>query len=585
MTRSFFALASPALVASLVLASTSGCARLADEAAPGSPIPEATPPRQQQAVGPGALPSWFQFLPRGQAQQWVYKGLAQEIRLHGWTLFAALNQPVAYPSFNYVAPVWQTWPTTSQLFPYAGGTLCPDGTPLPPGPVGRPITVADAAVGLNARNLANAETLEGLGDDADQINLPGPAYLVPPDVLKRYPQCVIEVEVDGERTYQLIDGTRFQSNGDSMLANVVYDPVAADRVRQWASASFLDSKLPSLGAPPVALEMPENSVVLKPMQWPVKGGQGNYTALPVWAAEVTPAQMWFRRGQYAGFEIRSTDPNSPLWANAVAVTAGVGAGPQAVTFPAKGYVTFNGTGLSNTYPWPQAVSVEDFYHREYTSGDLLVLESADPCDRALLDASAFWTYGRRFEPGDYLVTVAMHIMTKEQPDWTFQSVWWSPQATSPPNRFAKFRPTRIPAEGPAAVGPWNHYVMESTWGMKQSGGPSGYGYPPNAGTGLWPVAMNPYIELAAHHPIATNCMNCHHRAAWPNARVRKNPQHPHDRQASYLASARPGPIEPYPLNDPALFAGLVTVDSMWAVSDRACYTRTGDDDAEGDPMR
>lgn len=568
MARAYIALTS------MVLALSLGCTRLADEGSPVSAASAATH-APSDSTGPTPLPSWFNFVSAHQAQTWVQKRDSSSIRQHGWTLFAALNQPAVYPSFNLVLPIWQTWPTTSQLFPYAGGTRCPDGTPVCPCPEelgGEPGT--EAAVGLNARNFANAEALEGLGDDADQINLPGPSYTLPEEVARLYPDCVLNG--------QLIDGTRFQSNGDVMIANVVYNPTAADRIRQWTSASFLDGLLPSKTSPPKILTMPTNSIVLKPMQWPVQGGEGKYTALPVWP-DLTSKQMWHYRGQYAGFEIQKTDPDFPLWADAVAVTAGtVGTTPQTVTFPTQGYVEFKGQELSNTYRSAKVVSVGDFYHREYTWGELNWMA---PCDRALLDASAIWAYGRRFQRGDYLITVAMHIMTKEQPDWTFQSVWWSPEATYPANHFAKLRPDRIPASGPEARGPWDHYVMTSTWGMKQQdNGPSGHGYPPDQGNGLWPVAMNPYIELAAHHPIATNCMNCHHRAAWPNSRVRNNPAHPHDRQASYLATAHPGPIEPYPLNDSELFAGLVTLDSMWAVSDRACYSPTGDEE-EAPPAR
>ncbi len=547
-----------------------GCAQTREEPPPPPPV---------QPAAAAALPSWFQFLPPGQAETWVSNRPddTENIRAHGWTLWAALNQPAADGR-----PIWQTWDTSSQIYPYAGGTLCPDGSPVLLGD-DQALAAADpdVAVGLNATNFANAETLE-LGDDQDQINLPGPAYALPEEVRKAYPLCVLGG--------QLIDGSRFQSNGDVMVANVVYNPIAADWLRgsDWLSAAFLDSQLPPQPTDPPPsppFQMPANSIVLKPQQWPVQGGQDSYTALPVWA-NMTPEQEEHFAGQYAGYEIQVISDDFPLWAKAVAITGGTfeaGATREVKILDPK-YVSFDGQTFPNVYPDSAVVSVADFYNHRYSQAELDAMMAENPCDRALLDASAFWAFGRAFQAGDYLVTIAMHMMTKEQPSWTFQSVWWTDQPDD--QRFAKFRPAQIPPTGTPAEGPWDHYVMASTWGMTQLANQDN-SYPPpppplEADT-LWPVAFNTYIELAAHHPIATNCINCHHRAAWPNARVKKNPlaRFP-DRAASYLVSDDPGALDKYAM-DNALFNGLVTLDAMWALSDRACYPETpGEPDAAGE---
>ena len=88
-----------------------------------------------------------------------------------------------------------------------------------------------------------------------------------------------------------------------------------------------------------------------------------------------------------------------------------------------------------------------------------------------------------------------------------------------------------------------------------------------------PVAYNPYIELAASHPITTNCMNCHHRAAWPPLAALGKPDQ--GRTSSYLQDTPPNPnaleqFQTYPSTSP-IFNGLVTLDTMWGVSDRAGY--------------
>jgi hypothetical protein len=134
----------------------------------------------------------------------------------------------------------------------------------------------------------------------------------------------------------------------------------------------------------------------------------------------------------------------------------------------------------------------------------------------------------------------MHIMTKEQPAWTFQSVWWNDSPGI--NPYAADRPDLSPVSAP---GPWRNYLMAAT-----------YGIPASSGSSQWPVAFNPYIELAADHPIKTNCMNCHHRAAWPAS------------STEYEAPGGPSALDIFALNN-AVLNGKIGVDALWSISDRA----------------
>jgi hypothetical protein len=146
------------------------------------------------------------------------------------------------------------------------------------------------------------------------------------------------------------------------------------------------------------------------------------------------------------------------------------------------------------------------------------------------------------------VLIAMHIMTKEQPSWTFQSVYWSDHPNEGPN--AANRPII-----PGATGPWRNYLMASTYGIPE---PSGGGRPPVGG-----VHYNPYIELAAGHPVATNCMNCHMRGAFlPTGSPGL---------ATYLTTANtddPGPIGILNQRNP-IFQNLVMTDFQWSLPFRA----------------
>jgi hypothetical protein len=229
--------------------------------------------------------------------------------------------------------------------------------------------------------------------------------------------------------------------------------------------------------------------------------------------------------------------------------------------------TYSGTSQI-TPPLLQAVSVDRFYHHQYTQPEL---DAMSPCDRAILDASAFWAFNRAFAADDSLVLVAMHIMTKEQPASTFQSAWWHPDALAcqaPSHaglRYCSSRPTNL------ADPTFANYMITTTYGATQIRGKGNYYAPPGTKAPVWPVAYNPYIELAAAHPITTNCMNCHHRAAWPPRLELNKPDD--GRASSYLqanATTTPNALEVFGMQD-AVLNGLVTLDSMWAISDRAGY--------------
>jgi hypothetical protein len=468
----------------------------------------------QVCVSPAPIPAGFDYPQQaGTIEKWVATRDEARARSHGWYLWAALNTPGSGD------PVWRSWCTSTQAF--AGNTPTPS-----PSASAAPI-VAEDGTQLVGGMLAGPPTLpmrqRKMLNGADPINFPvAPQYPLPAEVVKRYSktQCI----QGSGASMSLVDGPSFENNGDIMVAGVTYNQAAFDWIRSKGlyQTATLQAMLPKGSGTTQIPAMPPQSIVLKPMMWPVpKGGFG---ALPVWDDQKSDG------GQYAGYEIQK------MWPRAVAVTTT----PQALVIPASVTflhgVTMNGAPLGpNTYQKPQVVGTDQFYHYRPD------ISTMDACDRAILDASAYWAYGRMFQPGDELVLVAMHIITKEQGAWTFQSVWWHDRPDQGP--YAANRPNIPPSQAP---GPWRHYLMTST-----------YGIPAVPGGKTWPVAYNPYIELAADHPIQTNCMNCHHRAAAPNAK------------SSYLAKgpSNPGALDIFEQTNP-IFNGLLQVDSMWAISDR-----------------
>ncbi|MCA1614099.1 MAG: hypothetical protein LC800_08095, partial [Acidobacteria bacterium] len=408
----------------------------------------------------------------------------------------------------------RTWCTSTQAF-----------APPTPQMMAEAEQAANPPHSINARRRANAST-----DGPEPINFKNPPYYpIPQAVGNKYPKCVGAPDPQtGEQ--QLIDGQTFQNNGDVMVAGVTYNDAAYNWIRDknLYRATTLDGEVPSGKGHAAMPEMPPGSIVLKPMLWPVQAE--GYTALPLW--DNPPSGDG---GKYAGFEVQGK------WPRAVAVTPKPQRGVRRKTVKYLYGVYVDDTKPlrlmgPRTYLLAEVVPVDQFYSIKPD------LSGLGDCDKAILDASAYWAYKREFRQGDHLIVIAMHVMTKEQPDWTFQSVWWHDKPNFGP--YAKDRPN-IPAG--KAPGPWRHYLMTSTYGNTTAPG----------GRKL-PVAYNPYIELAADHPVKTNCMNCHHRAAWPH------------KLSSYLAT---GPNAPDALDkfkmDNRIFDGLLTLDSMWAISDRA----------------
>lgn len=482
---------------------------------------------------------------------WVSSRSGDRMRRHAYCVFAGLNQP-AQSSW----PVWRTWGTSTQAFPLQYNpwrASAADGSLL--------ASQTNSTAPLNQmRSHATGQTGPG------GITNNGPAYPIPSQVASNYPQCVLQ-------NGTLRDGEVFQNNGDIMVAAVSYNRAALQNILGTGlyNAAALDSGLPPQSSSPsngIPL-FPSSSIVLKVMLWPVSGGGSTWsavTALPVWNWDANkpggPSD-----GQYAGYEMQN------FWTNAVAISSAPVSGPGRIQRVQFLYNVFQYDGKTplgpNTYDAP-VVGLDRFYSRKYSAADLAALS---PCDRAILDASAYWTYKSAFQAGDSLALIAMHIMTKEQSDWTFQSAWWHPDARDcvANNRFCSGRPASVPGGDTT----WKNYMMTTTYGMLQQPGNSNYYAPPNTKSPpqVWPVAYNPYIELAATHPITTNCMNCHHRAAWPP----DNPQQKPDRgrSSAYLqsspASPNPNPLESFQTNN-GIFNGLLTVDAMWAVSDRAGYS-------------
>jgi hypothetical protein len=488
---------------------------------------------------------------------WVSARSGNRQRLHAWCVFAGLNQ-------GWPAPTWRKWGTSTDAFPYQynpwlGTDASGNATAL---------RLAAHQAPINQKRSKGGDTVGG----NDAIVNPAPVYGVNQAIVDNpsYKQCL--QPIPGTSLYSLKDGENFQSNGDILIAAVSYNQAALNNIKSsgLANAVTLNGLLPAQASSPSTSisAFPSTAMVLKVMLWPVDGGGSTWTAvtaLPVWDWDANPPGS-AADGQYAGYEMQQ------FWTRAVAISSGPVSGstnPQRVQFL---YGVLDPTGTKsigpNTYNNGMVVGLDRFYSKKYSDADLAALSN---CDRAIIDASSYWTFNRAFRAGDSLALVAMHIMTKEQSDWTFQSAWWHPDALacSGGGRYCGDRPASVPGGDTR----WQNYMITTTYGQtQQASNPNSYKPASTVGP-VWPVAYNPYIELAASHPITTNCMNCHHRAAWPPLASQNKPDM--GRTSSYLQASpvNPNALESFVTSN-SIFNGLTTVDSMWAVSDRAGYPTT-----------
>lgn len=409
----------------------------------------------------------------------VQKRDVAAVREHAWKLFAGINQPAADG-----LPVWWTWPTETQVF---------EGKKKP-------------LLGIG-RSQAGGEACATSGPHIEYCS---PVYDIPQQTIKRYGTAISRPDFTG--------GRHFQFNGDILIVTESFSPAGAEAIAKlgYDRASALD-KYRQSGSKNLD-GLPDTYIVTKHMFWPVKAD--GYSALPVW--DGLPEKDWNR---YNGYE---------FWNRFVAIDPSGSEGKKVAVSFLYGVKGHDKKKLPTKTVTAETVSIKRFFHYRVSQP---VWDALNDNDRAIIDAASRWAHGRAFEIGDYLVSVAMHVNTREIPSWTLQSAWWSDRPDSGPESLN--RPQLAHSKGP-----WRQYLITAS-----------YGIPTAENSDMLPVSYNPYIELAASHPVGTNCRNCHLRAAWPR------------NQASYLAADGPGPLANISESD-AIFDGLMLTDFQWIIADR-----------------
>lgn len=538
------------------------------------------------------------------------------VRAHGWHLWAAIWTPAAIDKFTNDAakqvtnvggttgcwlndaascsgyyPIWMTWPNTGNRIAPASGTLKAKSAAKSGAAQVKPLgAVTPGSAGATAANgdpdPSQVETVNTIGDT--------PVYNLPPLVLVK--RCGISLEnatawlKDKQWTAignacdragqegmfcagQICDGTAFVNEGNVMIATESLELSNYENIIRTLDAAELTKRYtewrePNPQPPTISRDIDSRYIATKHMFWPVKGcrpgaAEGSpgcrvrYGALPPWIPGFFKDKSYATNAEYLGYE---------RWKQVVAIdtclpigTASCASADSATLQLAHVSSTGNRAFPPITTQKPSAYPATDFQHIQISKE--VLDQYFTPADRALLDQAMIWAYGDKsngFEPGDFLVSVAMHVTTKEIDSWAFQSVWWSPRtdtlgdcAVTLYNNCFGQSPTYGATLGPDSDTPtstsglqprdilaiddgtknknWRkYYLLTDEYGIRYQidGQPSKIGdyfagTPPKwaqtdpAGRALpyLPVSQNVYIEPVIH-PIGTNCRNCHSRAGF-----------------------------------------------------------------------
>ena len=236
------------------------------------------------------------------------------------------------------------------------------------------------------------------------------------------------------------------------------------------------------------------AISLKPVYQVVNGPKhhGGLTVLPYWLGDLSSGPS------------NSNNPANPTfgtWNQCVVVYT-------TPTAPTSQIVQT----CANGKPASGFVSVKEFFNFPLTADEAKSVCATQPDVQPC-----------QVKAGDFAILVAMHMTTRENSNWTWQTFWWNYNQPFPYGA----PPATIPK-------PFKNYAMCSAYSMTNN--------PPNSLSGQNVLCYNPYLETGLPGVVGTqsNCMSCHNTAAYGN-----NPNNP---PVTNTAFVQPTPNYPSFLN-------------------------------------
>ncbi|MCW9708417.1 hypothetical protein [Fodinibius salsisoli] len=174
------------------------------------------------------------------------------------------------------------------------------------------------------------------------------------------------------------------------------------------------------------------------------------------------------------------------------------------------------------------------------------------------------------KPGDVVILVGMHVTTKENKRWTWQTFWWAPDANKPLAPSSKTIADQRPMDALSRAA--SHYAMSTAYymvnpqepysGENVTGTPN-YAFNPYLESGFGPNVFNDKISvintsagnsISTSAGVRTNCMSCH-------AMATINP----DSLGSGSNSGTPYVGDSYVSLSDTIFEGQLKLDFAWSI--------------------
>lgn len=291
------------------------------------------------------------------------------------------------------------------------------------------------------------------------------------------------------------------------VASVRYNSEAAAHIRRYryndsTVLRALNDSFPS--STPVGerniVPFPRSAAVVKAAYWMIK--REGLTMMPYWAGPRASTN--------------SAEPSPDTWTQWVAVDP---TGRQA-----GDTISVTRDGRSHRVA---VVGLDSFYSFPLDSAEVAAIKLVLQGNQALaIDVDGALSPDS-VVAGDHVALVAMHVVTKEIRPWTWQTFWWTPDPARDP----------LANDAPGSVaGPFRYFAMSAAYYAVVPRGPA---------AGREHVSFNPYLETEMPMGVRSNCMSCHHTAAWPT------------NEYVFTGKVRP--------DDSRLFAGKLKLDFLWSI--------------------
>jgi hypothetical protein len=188
------------------------------------------------------------------------------------------------------------------------------------------------------------------------------------------------------------------------------------------------------------------------------------------------------------------------------------------------------------YPDHATVPLDCFYYYRVNDSDLPYINS--------VPSKFIFDLGSKIYQPTYLILVAVHITTKETPEWDWATFWWSNRSRD--IQFGADRPSFVKGNK------WRHFLMDTTLSRMT---------PRDSLDGKNKICFNPYLEEEFTNGIVSNCLECHSRAAY------RDPEDTTTGKNAYDISldARDNPVK----NPDGYFDHTLQLDFLWSLSDQS----------------